>query len=98
MTIQTRKPVRRNSGLATIGDVAAAAGVSAMTVSRVINGSHAVREVTRAAVLEAATRLNFAPNNAARSLASGKAVHIGLLHSNPSAAYLSQFLVGSLSA
>jgi LacI family transcriptional regulator len=93
-----KKILRRTSGLTTIDDVARAAGVSAMTVSRVINGGHNVREVTRAAVIEAASKLNFAPNNAARSLASGKAVHIGLLHSNPSAAYLSQFLVGSLSA
>jgi LacI family transcriptional regulator len=33
---------------------------------------------------------------AARSLAAGDPTHIGLLYSNPSAAYLSQFLVGAL--
>jgi LacI family transcriptional regulator len=92
------KPPRRTKGVATIQHVARAAGVSPMTVSRVINGSDNVRETTRARVVEAARRLNFAPNNAARSLASGQALHVGLLYSNPSAAYLSHFLVGSLSA
>jgi LacI family transcriptional regulator len=40
--------------------------------------------------------LNYSPNLAARSLASADATRIGLLYSNPSAAYLSEFLVGSL--
>ena len=90
--------LRKSSRAATIGDVARAAGVSTMTVSRVINGSHQVSDAKREAVLETARKLNFSPNHAARSLASGKAVHIGLLYSNPSAAYLSQFLIGSLAA
>jgi LacI family transcriptional regulator len=92
------KTVRRKSGVATVEHVARAAGVSQMTVSRVINGSASVSDTTRATVLEAARRLNFAPNSAARTLASGAAVHVGLLYSNPSAAYLSQLMVGSLSA
>lgn len=93
------KPVkssRRSRGSVTIQDVARQAGVSAMTVSRVVNGEKNVRESTRAAVLEAVQRLNYSPNTAARSLAAGEATHIGLLYSNPSAAYLSQFLVGAL--
>ena len=69
-----------------------------MTVSRVINGGKNVRESTRAAVLEAVRTLNFSPNTAARSLAAGEATHIGLLYANPSAAYLSQFLIGALHA
>ncbi|MDP8993468.1 MAG: LacI family DNA-binding transcriptional regulator [Pseudomonadota bacterium] len=87
---------RRSRGSITIQDVARAAGVSAMTVSRVINGERNVRESTRAAVLDAIKRLNYSPNAAARSLAAGEATHIGLLYANPSAAYLSQFLVGAL--
>src|SRR5436305_3700346 len=82
----------------TIEVVARAAGVSAMTVSRVVNGGRNVRESTRAAVLEAVDKLNYAPNTAARSLAAGEATHIGLLYANPSAAYLSQFLIGALEA
>jgi LacI family transcriptional regulator len=91
-----RKPTRRRHGTVTIQHVAEKAGVSAMTVSRVINREANVRDTTRASVLEAIERLNYSPNTAARSLAAGEALHIGLLYANPSAAYLSQFLVGAL--
>jgi LacI family transcriptional regulator len=92
------KPSRRTRGAITIEDVARSAGVSAMTVSRVVNRGSNVRETTRAAVLDAIERLNYSPNTAARSLAAGQATHIGLLYANPSAAYLSQFLIGALHA
>jgi LacI family transcriptional regulator len=92
------KPSRRSRGTNTIEDVARAAGVSAMTVSRVMNGGRNVRESTRAAVLAAVANLNYSPNTAARSLAAGAGDHIGLLYANPSAAYLSQFLIGALEA
>src|SRR2546423_1716913 len=92
------KPSRRGWGAVTIEDVARAAGVSAMTVSRVINNGRNVRESTRAAVLEAIEQLNSSPNTAARSLAAGEAAHIGLLYANPSAGYLAQFLIGGLHA
>jgi LacI family transcriptional regulator len=87
---------RRRRGSITIEDVARAAGVSAMTVSRVINDGRNVRDGTRERVQDAIAKLNYSPNSAARSLAAGDATHIGLLYSNPSAAYLSQFLVGAL--
>lgn len=90
------KASRRSRGSATIEDVARAAGVSAMTVSRVINGKRNVRESTRETVLRVIAELNYSPNTAARTLAAGEATHIGLLYANPSAAYLSQFLVGAL--
>jgi LacI family transcriptional regulator len=92
------RPSRRRRGAITIEDVARAAGVSAMTVSRVINQGRNVRESTRAAVLNAVERLNYSPNTAARSLAAGEATHVGLLYANPSAGYLSQFLIGALHA
>jgi LacI family transcriptional regulator len=87
---------RRSRGTVTIEDVARSAGVSAMTVSRVINKEKNVRDKTRERVLEAIEKLRYSPNMAARSLAAGDATHIGLLYSNPSDAYLSQFLVGAL--
>ena len=89
---------RKGRGTNTIDDVARAAGVSAMTVSRVINGSRNVRDTTRVVVLDAIGKLGFSPNIAARNLAAGKATHFGLLYANPSAAYLSQFLIGALEA
>jgi len=92
--VQERSARRRNG--ATIADVARQAGVSPMTVSRVINGDAHVSEAKRAAVTAAIRALNYAPNPAARSLAAGRLVRLGLLYANPSAAYLSEFLVGAL--
>nr|WP_279338663.1 LacI family DNA-binding transcriptional regulator [Sphingomonas sp. BGYR3] len=89
---------RRRQGSPTVQDVAMAAGVSAMTVSRVVNGGTNVREATRNAVLQAIERLNYRPNTAARNLAAGEATQIGLFYANPSVGYLSQFLIGALNA
>ncbi|MFD1036185.1 LacI family DNA-binding transcriptional regulator [Sphingomonas hankookensis] len=90
------KPSRRSGGNVTIQDVARTAGVSAMTVSRVVNGGANVRQSTRESVLAAIEQLNYSPNSAARSLAAGEAAQIGLLYANPSMAYLSNFLIGAL--
>jgi LacI family transcriptional regulator len=79
-----------------MADVAKLAGVSAMTVSRVMNGKGLVRESTRRKVAEAIAALNYTPNQEARNLAGSKPIRIGFLYSNPSAAYLSEFLVGLL--
>lgn len=90
-----RAPRRRHSG-PTISDVARAAGVSDMTVSRVINGVGNVRESTRKAVNKAISELHYAPNQAAQSLAGGGQCRIGVLYSNPSAGFLTEFMVGGL--
>jgi len=87
---------RRQRNAPTISDVAAKAGVSPMTVSRVINGESNVRAETRKKVEAAIKLLDYSPSSAARTLAGGEEIRIGLLHSNPSFNYLSQLLVGSL--
>lgn len=84
------------TGATTIYDVARLAHVSAMTVSRVVNGENAVRDETRAAVREAIRKLQFRPNKAARSLAGADELRIGLLCNNPSIAYFTEFLMGAL--
>jgi LacI family transcriptional regulator len=91
-----KKNTRRSGKVITIHDVARHADVSPMTVSRVINGESNVREETRARVAASVAALRYTPNQAARSLASADAVHIGVLYANPSANYLSEFLLGSL--
>jgi LacI family transcriptional regulator len=91
-----KKNGRRSGKVVTIHDVARHAGVSPMTVSRVINAETNVREITRARVAASVKALRYSPNQAARSLASADAMHLGILYSNPSAAYLSEFLLGSL--
>ena len=90
---------RRNASVqraATIADVAALAGCSPMTVSRVINADGNVRPALRDRVRAAVDTLNYSPNRAARSLAGVGEVRLGMLYTNPSAAYLSEFLVGAL--
>lgn len=92
-----RRPARsRQTGAPTIADVAALAGVSIMTVSRVINSEPKVRQSTRDTVNAAIAQLNYAPNRAARNLAGAAQIRLGLLYSNPSEAFLSAFIVGSL--
>lgn len=54
---------------ATIEEVAAHAGVSRSTVSRVVNGSTAVSPSALEAVRSAIAELNYVPNRAARALA-----------------------------
>ncbi|MEO5876104.1 MAG: LacI family DNA-binding transcriptional regulator, partial [Streptosporangiaceae bacterium] len=60
-------------------DVAAMAGVSAMTVSRVLNTPQKVRPQTRARVLAAVQALDYRPNSAARVLATGKSGVLGVV-------------------
>lgn len=67
-----------------------------MTVSRVTNGAAGVLPETRRKVEEAIHALDYVPNVAARALAGARQFRVAMLHSNPSAAYLSEFLVGSL--
>jgi DNA-binding LacI/PurR family transcriptional regulator len=62
--------------------VAAAAGVSYQTVSRVLNESPKVRPETRQQVLEAVERLGFRPNRAARALGLGRARAVTVVTSN----------------
>lgn len=60
-------------------DVAARAGVSPMTVSRVINGRPGVRTETRERVLAAMRELEYRPNVAARALVTGRSHTIGVV-------------------
>jgi DNA-binding LacI/PurR family transcriptional regulator len=62
-----------------IRDVAAAAGVSYQTVSRVINDHPSVKPSTRDLVLAAIDDLGFRPNRAARALAGGPVQSVTVL-------------------
>ncbi|GAA1492278.1 LacI family transcriptional regulator [Curtobacterium herbarum] len=66
----------------TIKDVAARAGVSAATASRVLSGNAATSEESRRAVEQAAKDLDFRPNLQARALRSTRSDTIGLLVSD----------------
>ena len=89
---------RRRRGVqgVTIDDVARRAGVSGMTVSRVLSGAAPVSPAARQRVRTAIRELGYRPNAAARHLAGGRSHRIGLIYANPSQAYLSELLVGAL--
>jgi DNA-binding LacI/PurR family transcriptional regulator len=71
----------RRHKVATMKDVAARAGVSYQTVSRVVNESPHVKRETRARVAEAVGELRYRPNNAARHLVSRRSGIIGFIGS-----------------
>jgi LacI family transcriptional regulator len=87
------QPRGRRRGV-TIIDVAKQAGVSPMTVSRVINGDPGVRDETRVLVNATIRALNYTPNLSARSLVTSRELRIGVIYANPSAAFMSGFLAG----
>ncbi|NII09936.1 LacI family DNA-binding transcriptional regulator [Oleiagrimonas sp. C23AA] len=90
-------PRKRNTPRSvTILDVAKRAGVSPMTASRVINKHPRVGAELRDRVQAAAKELNYRPNLAGRSLRTSNTARIGVLYSNPSAAYLNQLMIGVL--
>lgn len=60
-------------------DVAAAAGVSVATVSRVLSGSRQVGPELRARILDLARELDYTPHAVARSLRSASTRTIGIL-------------------
>jgi DNA-binding LacI/PurR family transcriptional regulator len=72
----------RGSRSVSIRDVAAAAGVSYQTVSRVINGHPNVSRTTRGLVQAAIDDLGFRPNRAARALAGGPVQSVTVLTPN----------------
>lgn len=83
---------------ATIREVASLAGVSQMTVSRVMNSPDRVKSATRQRVREAMETLGYRPNLTARNLAGGRSLFIGLIYDNPSPGYLTELLLGALRA
>jgi LacI family transcriptional regulator len=66
----------------TIRDVAAHAGVSHQTVSRVINKTERVNPETRAKVEAAIAKLGYRPNAVARSMARGRTCMVGCISPN----------------
>jgi LacI family transcriptional regulator len=65
-----------------MSDVARLAGVGTMTVSRVLNGNVHVSKQTRARVSEAIAKLNYVPNEVARSLRDHRTRQIGIIVPN----------------
>ena len=73
-SVSSGKPAK-----ATLSMVAAKAGVSPSTVSRILNGTAQVNEAKKEQVLAVIEELGFKPNLAARSLAGGRTMSVGVL-------------------
>jgi DNA-binding LacI/PurR family transcriptional regulator len=80
----------------TLDTVAAAAGVSRATVSRVINGSPRVSPEVKDAVETAIGKLGYVPNRAARSLAMRRTDSVALVMREPDATVLSDPYLGNI--
>lgn len=63
----------------TASDVAARAGISVSTVSRVLNDKPGISAETRRRVLEVAKELNYVPNVAAKGLATASMHNVGFV-------------------
>jgi LacI family transcriptional regulator len=95
---QSQPPARRSRrhgrSAATIRDVAAQAGVSVATVSRVLNGKEVVRAETLRQVLEAAKALSYVPNVAARALSIRRSQTVGIVLPDVHGEFFSELIRG----
>jgi LacI family transcriptional regulator len=83
---------------ATIKDVAREAGVSAMTVSRVINGKTNVRPATAEKIEQAIKKVNYRPNVGARLLSGKRTYQFLMLYNNPNVAWMGELLIGLMNS
>ena len=65
--------------MSSLKDLARECGVSVATVSKALNGQHDISDATRARVREAAERLGYVPNMAARSMKTNRTYNLGVL-------------------
>ncbi|WP_182111822.1 LacI family DNA-binding transcriptional regulator [Actinotalea sp. JY-7876] len=91
----TPSPLARR-GAPTIRQVAAAAGVSRATASRVINGGNLVSPQARAAVERAIAELAFVPNPVARNLATRRTGSVALVVPEPNNRLLTDPFFGGI--
>ena len=82
----------------TIYDVAREAKVSFKTVSRTLNTEQGVRAATRQRVIDAAKKLNYSPNLAARRLAGRRSYTIALFYDGDLSSYIAGLQLGMIEA
>ena len=92
------KNSRNGKREATIKDVAREAGVSAMTVSRVVNGKTNVRPATRDKIQKAITKVNYRPNVGARLLSGRRTYQFLMLYNNPNVGWMGELLIGMMNS
>ena len=94
------KQKRRQSGTreATVSDVAREAGVSAMTVSRVVNRKGNVKQATVDKIQEAIAKVDYRPNIGARRLSGGRTYQMLMIFNNPNITWTAEVLIGMMHA
>ncbi|MFN2441308.1 MAG: LacI family DNA-binding transcriptional regulator, partial [Thermoanaerobaculia bacterium] len=92
--MRTRKATEDPFRGPTIKDVAAQAGVSVATVSRVLNEKGLVREETVRRVLDAAAALNYVPHGGARSLSTRRTSTVGVVLPDLHGEFFSEMIRG----
>jgi LacI family transcriptional regulator len=80
----------KRKSAATLSDIGRAVGISAMTVSRALNGHPDVNEETRRKVLTHAERLRYRPNRWARTLVTKRSQIIGIVVPDISHSFFSE--------
>src|SRR5207244_4762209 len=85
---------RRRPAALTIHDVAARAGVSVATVSRVLNRNAPVRQETLQHVQDVARKLRYVPNTAARALSIRRSNTIGVVLPDVHGEFFSEVIRG----
>src|SRR5579863_3668681 len=97
MNVHRQRPGKRGPRprrAVTLRVIAREAGVSASTVSRIINGTVKVSEDLKAAVEAAIARHDFRPDAAARGLALGRTLTIGVLSQSIDSPFYAEGLRG----
>lgn len=79
----------------TLEDVAREAGVSSMTVSRVINNTGRISDATRQRVRDVIAQLDYRPSRAARALVTSKTGMIGLVVPDITNPYFAEIVEGT---
>lgn len=97
-TVKNRQNGSKSKRLATITDVAIEAGVSVMTVSRVINQNSSVRPANVKKVQDAIARINYQPNIGARALSGRQTFQFLMIYNNPNIAWMGGLMNGVLKA
>lgn len=96
MSTRRRQAAARRE--ATIKDVALEAGVSPMTVSRVINRKGNVRQSTIDRIEKAIAKVDYRPNIVARRLSGGRTYQLLTIFNNPNVTWTAEVLIGMLHA
>ena len=84
----------KSSERATLKDIAKEVNVSVTAVSKALNGKGSVSKKTQKRIEEVAARLNYIPNNIARSLRASETKTLGVVVSDGSQAFFAKVIRG----